>query len=107
MYQKPSVVVWLTPTEYDFETIKHKRPVSYNFEFKNVTDEPMLIDNVRSSCGCTAPEWTYDPILPDSTTTIKIEYDAKKIGYFYKKIKVFVSTQRKAEILYIEGEVVK
>jgi len=43
--------------------------------------------------------------MPDSTGFLEIEFDAAKLGYFYKKIKVYFSNQRKAEILWIEGEV--
>jgi len=95
--------LWDTPTEHDFGDILQKRPVSFPFVLKNTSDEPFIIDNVRTTCGCTAPSWSYEPIEPGSYSTIEVTYDAKKIGYFKKKIKVFLSCQRKPEVLYIEG----
>jgi len=94
---------WDTPLEHDFGDIQQHRPVTHNFVLHNISDEPFLIDNVRTACGCTAPDWTFEPIEPGSYSTIKVTYDAKKAGYFKKKIKVYVSCQRKAEILAIEG----
>lgn len=100
-----SVVEWKTPMEHDFGDIEQGKPVYVDFTFKNTSKEPFVIDNVRTTCGCTAGEWSYEPILPDSTSTITIEYDAEKEGYFRKKITIFFSNQKKAEKLYIEGYV--
>ncbi len=94
---------WDTPKEHDFGDIQQRNPVSYNFVLHNTSDEPFLIDNVRTTCGCTAPDWSYDPIEPGSYSTIKVTFDAKKIGYFKKRVKVYLSCQKKAEVLVIEG----
>jgi len=98
-------VEWLTPIEHDFGDVMQRQPVEYLFEFKNTSGDTMLIDNVRTTCGCTTPDWTYEPIAPDSTSQIRVVYDAKKKGYFKKKIKVYFSNQRKKTILRIKGYV--
>lgn len=99
------VIKWLTPTSHDFGDILQHQPVVFNFNFENLTDEPITVDNVRTTCGCTASEWSEVPTFPDSTGTIKITFDAVKKGYFYKKIKVFFNSQRKGELLTISGYV--
>ena len=96
-------IEWQEGMEYDFETIRQGKPKTHIFHFKNTQDEPIFIETIRTTCGCTAPEWDDAPILPDSTGSIKIVYDAQRNGYFRKKIRVFFSHQRKAEILFIEG----
>lgn len=101
-----SKVEWLGPKTHDFGEIVHKSETTHQFRFKNTSDTPFVIDNVRTSCGCTAADWAETPILPDSTATIEVIYDAHDLGYFRKYVKVFVSGQRKAEKLYLEGEVV-
>ena len=98
-----SVVSWSGPMTHDFGDLEYQKSVKHDFEFKNVSGEAFVIDNVRTSCGCTAPDWTNAPILPDSTAVISIEFDARKQGYFRKWIRVYFSNQRKAERLYIEG----
>ncbi len=105
VWESDSKVEWLTPMEHDFGIITQFEPVEVNFEFRNISGEAFLIDNVRTTCGCAAPDWTYDAVPADSTSTIRIEYDAAKKGYFRKKITVFFSGQRKSEKLWIEGEV--
>jgi Protein of unknown function (DUF1573) len=99
------VVVWLGETTYDFGEIRQSTAVSVVFEFKNTTAEPLLVQTVRTTCGCTAAEWTQEPIGPGQQGTIKIVYDADKSGAFKKKIRVFFDQQRKPEILWVQGTV--
>lgn len=106
MLASDTKIEWLSPTTHDFGEILHKSETQHVFKFKNSGDEPFVIDNVRTSCGCTAADWIETPILPDSTATIEVVYDAHDLGYFRKYVKVFLSGQRKAEKLYLEGEVV-
>jgi hypothetical protein len=100
-----SAVEWISPTTHDFGDLKRGKPVTHDFRFKNTGSEPLTIDNVRSTCGCTATEWSEEVVPAGEEGVIKIEYDAKKEGYFYKKITVFFSGQRKPEKLYVEGYV--
>lgn len=101
------VVTWVTPTHHDFGEIKYMKPEVVHFVFRNETSRPIVIDNVRTTCGCTAPDWDDSPIQPMATDTISIEYDARRTGYFEKKIKVFFDGVKKPELLSIEGEVVE
>lgn len=99
------VIEWQVDATQDMGLLQQDQPKTIGFVFKNISDEPITIDNVRVACGCTAPEWDLTPVMPNETGTVHIEYDAKKQGYFYKKVRVFFSNQRRAEIIYIEGEV--
>ena len=101
------VVEWLSPTEYDFGVLDSTEEVYTEFEVRNISGEPILIDNVRPGCGCTVPDWPEGAIAPDSVFTLKVWYNPKGPGYFREKIKVYFNLQRKAEILYIEGEVIQ
>ena len=98
-----SKVRWLSPLEHDFGDIKHNEPVEHDFKFVNISNDLLTIDNVRTSCGCTASDWVDVPTGAADTSAVSIIYDATKPGYFRKKIKVFFRGQRSAEILYVEG----
>lgn len=102
-----SKVEWTTDTTHDFGVLTYKKPGVHHFAYKNVSGEPLTIDNIRTTCGCTAVEWQEEVIMPDSVGIIKIEYDAEKLGYFQKFARVFFHGQRKSEKLMIEGEVVE
>ncbi|SEP64922.1 DUF1573 domain-containing protein [Flavobacterium urocaniciphilum] len=45
------------------------------FEFKNTGDAPLIIKDVKSSCGCTVPTKPKDPILPGKTGIIEVQYN--------------------------------
>ena len=100
-------IIWLTPVEHDFGEFEQFDIQQVAFKFKNNSGEAVVVDNVRTTCGCTSPDWSDEPIPADSTSVITIEYDARKIGFFYKKVKVYFSGIRKGEKLSVEGEVVE
>lgn len=102
----PPVVQWLDPQEYDFGEIAHNRPVSVKFSFKNISDTPIILQTVRTTCGCTAASWTEAPIPAGGNGEVRIEYDAYQQGNFDKKITVFFDRQRKPEKLRIFGTVI-
>lgn len=45
------------------------------FEFKNVGNEPLLIRDAKSSCGCTVPSFPKEPIAPGASGTIEVQYN--------------------------------
>jgi Protein of unknown function (DUF1573) len=90
---------------HDFGTIPKNQEVEFVFELTNKTDAPQLIDNVRTTCGCTAAAWQQAPILPNTISKIPISFDAHSSGFFEKKIKVYLHAFRKPIVLTITGEV--
>jgi hypothetical protein len=99
------VVNWLTETDHDFGELRHGATARFVFKFQNTLSGPIVLETVRTTCGCTAAEWTEAPIEPGQTGEVVIEFDANKSGAFRKKITVFFDKQRKPEVLWIEGEV--
>lgn len=93
--------------QHDFGSIKEvEGTVSYNFTFKNTGNAPILIKNVESSCGCTSPEWTRQPVLPGKTGFVKATFDPKdRPGYFDKTITVFSNARNPVVELKIKGSV--
>lgn len=94
---------------HDFGVIKEEDGrVSYVFEFKNATQSPLTIKNVRASCGCTTPNWSREPIAPEGNGQITVTYNAKgRPGAFHKSITVTLSngTEDFTQVLYIKGQV--
>lgn len=105
--QPQEPVQWLQEMEFDFGDIKPGVPVQHAFTFKNVSQEPITIETVRTSCGCTGSTWTETPVSPDSTGLIKVEFDAKQTGEFRKYAKVYFVNWKGAHKLWISGLVVE
>lgn len=94
-----------TAKQHDFGTIPLKKEASYSFEFTNPGKTPLLVSDVKTSCGCTVPEWPKEPILPGKKELIKINYDAGFPGVFHKTISVFYNGPGSPIELEIKGEV--
>ena len=81
-------VLSMKETAFDFGTIPQGKPVYHFFEVTNTGKDPMVISNVQTSCGCTTPEWSKDPIAPGATTKIRVGYNAAAEGHFEKFITI-------------------
>lgn len=78
------------------------------FEFTNVGDKPLVISDVKSTCGCTVPEKPEGPIGPGEKGQIKVKYDTKnKVGPIRKNITVYSNADEPVKLLKIKGEVLK
>lgn len=78
------------------------------FTFKNTGNKPLILSNVKASCGCTVPEWDKDPILPGKTGKIKVGYNTNIKGSFSKSIDVYSNDPKKGRtVLFIKGNVVE
>lgn len=76
------------------------------FTLTNKGDKPLILSNVKASCGCTTPEWSKDPILPGKSTEIKVGYNTGIVGPFSKQIEVFSNDPQNGRIvLNITGKV--
>jgi hypothetical protein len=77
------------------------------FIFTNVGDAPIIIQNVQSSCGCTIPKKPEKPIMPGEKGEIKVSYDTKRVGGFYKQITIISNAKIVKKALKIKGFVEK
>jgi hypothetical protein len=91
----------------DYGKIKKNANGVRVFVFKNTGNQPIIITNIQSSCGCTVAERPEKPIMPNEKGTIKISYDTKKIGGFSKVITIFSNAKNARKRLRIKGYVTK
>jgi hypothetical protein len=96
----------LKETTHSFGKIPQGRPVTYTFELVNTGREPLLLENVQASCGCTTPEWSREPIAPGATAPLKVGYNAYAEGRFNKAVTIFYNNGQ-TKTLTITGEVYK
>ena len=75
-------------------------------KFTNVGKEPLIIQNVNSSCGCLVASYPKEPIAPGKSGVIKAHYDTKRVGKFEKTLTVVSNdVERPTIILKVKGEV--
>jgi hypothetical protein len=80
------------------------KPVSVQFEFTNKGNEPIIIENVSTSCGCTVADYPKKPIEKNGKSAISVTYNAATAGAFNKAITVKVANEG-TSVLYIKGNV--
>lgn len=94
-------------TEHNFGSFMEAAGVqTTTFKFKNTGTVPLILNNVRASCGCTTPKWTRDPIAPNESGEITVSYDPKnRPGAFTKSITVGSNAENSTVNLTISGQV--
>lgn len=92
---------------HDFGELAEGPKVTHEFKFTNVGKEPLVIDNVRASCGCTTPDWPREPIAPGESDVITVIYNTKKrLGPFNKAVTITSNAYMPTKRLYIKGKVI-
>jgi hypothetical protein len=97
----------ISATEHDFGTFKEEAGrQTFDFLVTNTGTDPLVIQNVVASCGCTTPEWTKQPIPAGSKGKITAIYDPKdRPGVFNKTLSVYTNSKPEIVTLIIKGEV--
>ncbi len=73
----------------------------------NDGDEPLLITQVFTDCGCTATEYVKDPIAPGDSSLMTVSFNSwhRSPGNFRKVVRVRSNANRKAFLLFVKGRV--
>ena len=101
-------VITFDKTTHDFGKINEADGrVTTVFEFRNEGMTPLVLSNVRASCGCTTPKWTREPIEPGAVGEITVTYNPSgRPGRFQKTITITSNATQPTTKLYIKGEVI-
>lgn len=96
----------------EFDTISHNfGAVAFNgdakieFVFTNSGKAPLLLTHVKSTCGCTIPVWSKEPVNPGKKGRILVSYDTHRVGAFNKSIYVYSNAANGVQRLTITGKV--
>jgi hypothetical protein len=103
---KKAAIITFAEAEHDFGTIEQNSAAEFSFAYKNTGKEPLVISNVQTSCGCTVPEWTRDPVNKKKSGAVKVKYNTHAAGSFSKTITVYSNASNSPVTLRIKGTVV-
>lgn len=99
-------IVKFNTENHSFGKIKQGVPVTYNFEIKNISNKPVVVESASASCGCTVPEKPEQPIAPGESAKLKVVYNAAQVGPINKDVYVKFAGVDVQKVLHITGEVV-
>ncbi len=105
--QERGVALGFSEERWDFGTIAEDGgDVAHTFEVTNMTDSPVVILNIRTSCGCTTPEYSTRPIAAGAKVDIRITFDPRyRPGTFAKDVYIYSSGSAEPATLVITGRV--
>ncbi len=104
--QNPEPVFAFEETVFDFGKLVDGEIVTHKFKFKNVGNAPLIISDISTTCGCTSPEYSKDPIQPGEMGEILIEFNsAGKVGQVTKNITVIANTNPVQKLIQIKAQV--
>ncbi len=93
---------------FDYGTITKGADGNHTFTFTNTGNSPLVIESVKSSCGCTVPKKPEAPIAPGDSGSIQVRYDTQRLGVFRKTITVTTNAGTNSVVaLKIKGTVVE
>jgi hypothetical protein len=104
----PEFTVILKDNTIDYGKVNEGENGLRAFEFTNTGDEPLIITNVQSTCGCTVPSFPKEPIMPGKSSKIEVRYNMKP-GAIRKTITVESNAKNYEQgrvPLHIKGEVI-
>ena len=104
--QEKQAKIEFKSTEIDYGNIEKNSDGTRVFEFTNTGEAPLIINRVKSSCGCTVPSKPTEPIMPGKSNKIVVKYNTHRVGPFRKTITVYSNAKNNVVILKIKGKVV-
>lgn len=90
---------------HDFGKIPQGTPVTHEFKFTNDGDSPIIISEVKPTCGCSVADFTKTPVKPNESGVIKVTFNAAAKGPFTKSFIVRSNTNTPVKNLTIKGTV--
>jgi len=91
----------------DYGAIEKGSEGIYDFKFKNIGKSPLIISNVKGSCGCTVPSAPKEPIMPGQSGVIKVKYDTNRVGPISKTITISSNATEPKKVIRVKGLVKK
>jgi len=102
----PAEAIRFNEMVFDFGKIPQGKPVHHIFTIENMAADTLKVENVQTSCGCTTPEYSKDPVGKGGKIDLKVGYNAASEGQFEKSITVSYNGGQVKQLL-IRGNVWK
>lgn len=95
-------------SSFEFGDIYQGDKVSHTFTYENTGNEPLIISNVKTTCGCTATNWDREPLAPGKTSTITVNFNSSgKMGMQNKVVTIYSNASNGTDRIKITTNVLK
>jgi hypothetical protein len=101
-------VLTLERTSHDFGDIYQGEVVEQVFKFTNTGNQPLIITDIKTTCGCTTPVWPRNPIMPGGTGEIKVGFNSTgKSNKQTKNLPIISNAINDASIVFTTNVLIK
>ncbi len=106
---KSGAKIFFPETQFDFGKVKEGSKLNHTFTFQNTGTQPLIIKDVKTSCGCTAAVISEKNIQPGKSGSIKVDFDtSKRQGKTSKMITVVSNdTNEPNKVISITAEIIR
>lgn len=92
--------------KHDYGLIMQGEKVAHTFKFKNAGGSDLIISSASSTCGCTVPTFSKEPIKPGQTGKVEVVFDStNRSGAIHKQVKILTNAQPNTIELIITAEI--
>ncbi len=103
----PVTTIQWVDTVKNIGKVSEGEKVQIEFKFINTGTNPLVINNVVASCGCTIAEKPEAPVAAGKEGYIKASFDSKgRVGSNHKTLTVYTNTAEATYPLVFDVEVV-
>lgn len=103
---KPLTTLALSESHFDFGKIKKGESKEHVYEVNNTGTNPLIISQVKPGCGCTAPDYTKEPILPGKKGQITLKFDSSNFdGMVNKQAEVYANTEKAPIVITFSADI--
>ena len=89
---------------HDFGTIDDGTPVETIFSYTNTGDAPLVVSEIKSTCGCTVPQdWSRAPLLPGESSKFTVKFNGKGANKTSKTVTIKANTKSGNESVRISA----
>ena len=94
-------------TSHDFGLMVQGERLPYKFKCTNTGGADAIISDVTSTCGCTIPSWTKQPIKPGEKGEVEVILNTggKPAGFISKTVNVLANTEPNTIKLEVSAEI--
>jgi len=91
-------------SSHDFGEIQANQQVETVFKYKNVGDAPLVITDIKSSCGCTVPEdWSREPLAKGESGHFTVKFNGSGANKITKTVTITANTEKGTENVSISA----
>ncbi len=86
---------------HDFPDAREGEELTYDFEFTNTGDQPLVISGYEVACSCTSLYYPKEPIPPGVKSKVTLQFDTNgKYGFQSRKIMIQSNAKKKVNLSF-------